>query len=89
MEATSKMGVDYPKRKQKDGGRLPKMEAKSSTCGQIYYPKVIGGQPEKKKKDGKKRNPWCDNCNAEYQGDCPECTFIHDDGVFTRRILLK
>ena len=27
----------------------------------------------KKKKDGKKRNPWCDDCNAKYQGDCPQC----------------
>ena len=35
----------------------------------------------KKKKDGKKRNPWCDDCNAEYQGDCPQCgplTVIND-----------
>ena len=48
-----------------------------------------GDRWARRRKMERKRNPWCDDCNAEYQGDCPECTFIHDDGVFARRILQK
>ena len=53
--------------KWKEGSR-----SASGSC-QVRY--VIGGKPERKKKDGKvkeerwKRNPWCDDRNAEYKGD--------------------
>ena len=42
------MGVDYPKRKRQE----VKMgvDYQNGNEGQIYYPKVIGGQPERKKK---------------------------------------
>ena len=64
---------EYFIRKQQISQGSSERKRKMTKKTPLTHPPTIGGQPErKKKKDGKKRNPWCDNCNAEYQGDCPQ-----------------